>query len=320
MTGISHNIIIRKLIRVGKQPLILPFYHNVCDEMQAHTVNLFKTKTTESFKNDLEFLMRNYTPVSLDELISHTHNKKPFSKPSFHLTFDDGLRSASETIMPILKSMGIPATFFINTSFIANKNMFYRHKASILINEIKDNKNKTHIVKEIKYILHQNGIYGFSLKRKLLSVLYSQKNILDDIAGACSIDFNHYLKTHRPYMSIEEINSLVRNGFSIGSHSIDHPKYSTISFQEQIRQTTESIDEIKKFFNVGYNVFSFPFSEFNVKNDFFKIIHGSNNPVLDLSFGIQGLKKNRHPHHLHRISMESCMLTAGAMVFNKYFF
>ena len=69
-------------------------------------------------------------------MIAFVNGEKQLSQGKVFLSFDDGLREVYTIIAPILKERGLPATFFITTDFIDNKKLFYRNKASLLIEAI----------------------------------------------------------------------------------------------------------------------------------------------------------------------------------------
>jgi len=75
-------------------------------------------------------------------------------------------------------------------------------------------------------------------------------------------------------------------GFHFGAHSIDHPKYSTITLKEQLRQTEESMQFVQEKFQPGYKVFAFPFNDLSVSRQFYNKIFDRN--ILDMSFGTAG--------------------------------
>ena len=124
------------LIRLSGQHLILPFYHAVSDEDLIHLKHLYPVISTSRFGKDLDFLQQNYNAVSHNYLIDNKFSTTLRSKRAFFLSFDDGLRQFYDVVAPILLRKGIPATFFVNTGFIDNKDMFYRLKISILIEKV----------------------------------------------------------------------------------------------------------------------------------------------------------------------------------------
>jgi peptidoglycan/xylan/chitin deacetylase (PgdA/CDA1 family) len=256
------------------QKLILPFYHIVSDETPVHIKNLYEARTIDEFKKDLDFLLDNYKPISLNQLIEIHKTKNKPAENYFHLTFDDGLKELSSIVAPILIEKNIPATFFINTHFLDNQNLFYRFKESILAE---------------KYAA--KGLLDFSAENE---------REIDELAILLGENFEEYLKNNQPYLTSEDVKSLIEDGFTIGAHSKNHPKYFDISIDEQVAQTIESVDFLVQKFNLEYKVFSFPFTDDGIGVEFFKKIEGK----LDLTFGTAGLKNDVIPNNLQRIPME----------------
>ena len=76
-----------------------------------------------AFKAQMEFLReKGYRVISLDQLLDFLEFKSPIPEKSVVITFDDGLRSAYDIALPILKTCGYPATLFIRTNFIGKGN------------------------------------------------------------------------------------------------------------------------------------------------------------------------------------------------------
>lgn len=296
---------------VHQQQLILPFYHTVSDTPLKHLKHLYPIKNKNSFIKDLDFLLKYYHPISLQDLQSHVQKGHAFSKPSFLLSFDDGLREFNDVIAPILLRKGIPATCFLNSSFIGNKELFYRYKASVLIE---------HLTNHPK-LLSKPDI-GFStvnsFSAKVLSIGYNRRTDLNKLAQLLEYSFDDYLKKQKPYMNTDEILSLIEKGFHFGAHSIDHPEYQFISFNEQIRQTKESLKAVTELFQLDYSAFSFPFTDYGVSNDFFqKMIKDA---TVDLTFGSAGQKKKEFSIHFQRIPFEMNKLSGKTILNTELFY
>jgi len=262
------------LINMTNQRLIFPFYHAVSDVVPLHLKHLYLPRGVQQFKNDLEYLLKYYQPISLSELLKIKSGEKELTKNSFHLTFDDGLSEFYHVVAPILKEYGVPATVFLNTNFIDNKSLFYRFKASILYDQLKDS--------------------------SILSISYNDRGKLYELAQQNGVDFDAYLKEQRPYLSSQQIKELIGQGFTFGAHSIDHPLFNQLSIEEQMHQTKESIKTVCHQFNIDYKVFSFPFTDDGVEASFFKTIKEE----VDVTFGCAGLKKQEFDFHHQRIPME----------------
>ena len=262
------------MVTLSGQKLILPFYHVVSDTEKAHFKHLYPIKSVTEFKEDLDALLKHFKPISLIELIKLVQSGKKPKDKVFHLTFDDGLQELYTVVAPILKEKNIPATFFINTDFLDNKAMFYRFKASLLSDKFA-----------------ANG---------MLDLPYGQEKDIDVLAETLGYDFDDYLKNEQPYLSSDQVQELIKQGFTIGGHSLNHPLYSKLSVDEQIHQTIKSVNKLVDTFKLDYKVFSFPFTDNGVEGAFYKKI----NNQLDLTFGTAGIKHDVANINLQRIGME----------------
>jgi peptidoglycan/xylan/chitin deacetylase (PgdA/CDA1 family) len=299
------------LMKLTRQNHLLPFYHLVSDSEVLHVKHLYKVKSTKEFNKDLDFYLKHYTPIDFTGIGNQRHK-------TFLLTFDDGLAEFYDVIAPILLKKGIPAVCFLNSDFIDNKDLFYRYKASVLIEELNNKRNQTNLRKEIDNWFLNHNLHNNS--SSLLSLSYLQRNYLDELASLIGVDFSLYLKEKKPYLTSEQIQKLIRQGFHFGAHSIDHPQYVELDQETQIRQTVESINTVQTRFSLPYKLFSFPFTDSGVSANFFRQIYDNNVHAADFTFGCSGLKKDMFDSHLQRIPMEIEDFSASDIIYGEYFY
>lgn len=286
---------------------IFPYYHVVSDFEILHIKHLYKFKNIKQFKEDIDFLLKRYTPIGLFDLLDGIKNKRTLPKNTFLLSFDDGFREIYDIIVPILLENGISATFFLNSDFIDNKRLFYKHKASILVDYLQNNGTSI-LAEDIKKIFQNRKIECSEVKAGLLSLIYLNRNVLDDVVELIGYDFDEYLLKNKPYLTSDQINKLLKQGFTIGAHSIDHPNYSSLTLQQQLFQTLESLKYITEKFNLNYRVFSFPFGDFKLPKELFFDLYG--NGKLDISFGNSGFIKDKFSLNIERINFEKPLMPA----------
>ncbi|MBP6810609.1 MAG: polysaccharide deacetylase family protein [Saprospiraceae bacterium] len=272
--------------------LFLPFYHLVSDESPPHVRQLYPVRTERQFREDLDFLLKHFQPIDLQTLWEHVFEKRAFDRPVFHLSFDDGLRECHEVVIPILLEKGIPASFFLNPDFIDNQGLMFRYKASLLS------------------VAHLQGVPHFP---DPLAVKYENRHLLDTWAEAIGLDFAAFLVDQKPYLSTVQIQDMQAKGFTFGAHSLDHPQYGQIPLEEQIRQTVQSLSEVKSCFGVALNTFAFPFTDDGVGLEFFNTVQEKLGEPL-LSFGSASAKRDEVPTHLQRFAMERTLLPARNVV------
>ncbi|GAO30810.1 polysaccharide deacetylase family protein [Geofilum rubicundum] len=178
----------------------------------------------------MDYLCQHYQPVSIHELFEIVHNNQTTTKPLFHLTFNDGLKELDTIVAPILERRRIPASIFINTEFVDNKALFYRYKVSLLIEKlITQNASRKELSMHLG--MDENDVKG--MKARLLSLNHSDLAEIDAMARLIKYDFEEFLEPHQPYLTKNQIKNLMNRGFSIGSHSLNHPYFKDIDLRKK---------------------------------------------------------------------------------------
>ena len=284
----------------------------VDDTECIHTKHLYTHKILSQFIDDLEYIVKNFHLIDLPILLSHVKHNEPLPKKAFFLSFDDGFRQMHDLVAPILLRKGIPATFFINSSFTDNRNLCFQHKASLIVEHLLKNEPPKASINEINHLLPKQLQVPIPITTRILAIKYSERMIIDEIATVLEIDTNDYLQNEQPYLTSGQIRNLIKKGFTIGAHSIDHPLYADLTLDEQIRQTTESISFVKEIFHLDYGVFAFPHSDVGVSKEYFRRIASAN--LVDISFGTSGITEDSTPNHYQRFSLERPMLPAKNLI------
>ena len=272
--------------------LFTPYYHIVCNKIPWYVGDRYKIKTPEQFIADLEIILKYFEPIDLITLIHKVKNNQPFTRRAFFLSFDDGYRELADIIAPILLKKGVPATFFLCTSLIDNQSIYFENELTIIRAKFEQADNEQ--IEKINKLIGSQNINHLG---------YNDKEVVSQIADILELNIQNFLEIEKPYITSVQINDLIQKGFTIGSHSIDHPLFKHISFNEKIRQTAQSIDWLTRTFNIDYKVFAFPYGDFGVTKPFFDYVFQSG--MVDLCFGTSGLISEAYPQSIQRFWMEN---------------
>lgn len=302
-----------QLIRLTGQKILLPFYHTVADKPLPHISSLYALRNLSLFEQDLDFFCRYYEPISVTSLYEIINNNILPEKPVFHLTFDDGLSEIYTTIAPVLEKRNIPATFFVNTDFIDNRNLFYRYKVSLIIEKILQDKQQHSIAQTLLNVSQPNDVFS-----ALLQLKFQDLALIDTIAEAIAVDFTDYLTQNQPYLTSPQIYDLIKRGFVIGSHSASHPLFKNITLAAQKQQLIYSFQYLEKQFGITEKYFAFPFTDDGVSAEFITWLHEGQN--CKLSFGTAGLKHDFTKNHIQRIGIEGSLNSAETIVNSEYLY
>lgn len=291
---------LRKLSGIKR---IVPVYHAVADETPEHLRHLYSLKSISDFTKDLECLLKYYNPIDIHQLIKQVESGEEIQKPVFHLTFDDGLSEFHQNVAPILLQKGIPATCFLNNAFIDNENMLFRLKASLLIDHLHNQSAGSASWTKFHEWIQKYNFGSLYYRKLLLGLKYEDTAKIDELAELLGVDFSDFLKTSKPYMSSDQINELKQQGFTFGAHTFTHPDFRDMNEEQQIIEAKNSIDDLARRFKLDYKVFSFPFTDFGIKQSFYETLQTQK--ISSLTFGCAGIKEDVSPISLQRIPVET---------------
>lgn len=295
--------------------LVLPYYHMVSDSDVEHVSGLYSYRNVRQFKADLEFFLRSYCPVGLDDVVACLDGRGRLPKRCFLLTFDDGFRENHDIVAPILNAQGVPAVFFLISSTIDNRELCYPQKKSLLVRAASTFENSPAKLAAAE-ILTRAGANGPHLASAIRATTYRQRHVLDELAPVLGCDFAAYIASTQPYLTSVQIRDLLRRGHSIGAHSVDHPLYTELDLDEQLMQTREGVRWLSERFSCEHRAFAFPYRDAGVTLEFFE--RAFSGGQLQVSFGTGGMCRHFFSRNLPRFSMERTALPAAQILAREF--
>ena len=118
------------LIRLGRQffanSLTVLNYHRI-DELQNNLDNFQPniSATPTSFDQQMSYLSRWFTVVSLQDVTNWVLQNKPLPRYAALITFDDGYLDNYTNAFPILKKYNFPAVIYLTSGHIGSNRPFY---------------------------------------------------------------------------------------------------------------------------------------------------------------------------------------------------
>lgn len=293
---IIEKVSFKELIFLFKARTIYPYYHLVSDKEVDTIKHLYKFKNREQFKRDLDFLMKNYKPLNPKDLL----NGK-IEKNQFLISFDDGLIEVYTEIFPILEERNLKCIFFLNPTFVDNKDILFRHLMSHILSELL-NENNQEKLKAIAEILNFEfkDVKDFSLK--FMELKYKNRTKFDLVLNYLNFDKDLFLSQHQVYMNSNQINDMIAQGHYFGGHTMTHPPLGQLSYEEQKDEIVNSVLWVKKKFKLEYSFFAFPFSDLSMSKKLYNEIKSEIPDII--MFGNSGIKKDLNNKIFQRFSLE----------------
>ncbi len=108
-------------------------YHHVAEQDDEYPYDPDVADATPvQFRRQMEMLARYGTPIGIDDLL-RALDGEPLPKNPVMVTFDDGYRSCHDVALPILRAVGLRATFFVSTSFVTERRLYWWEKLALAL-------------------------------------------------------------------------------------------------------------------------------------------------------------------------------------------
>jgi peptidoglycan/xylan/chitin deacetylase (PgdA/CDA1 family) len=298
--------------------LVVPYYHMVSDTDVRHIRHLYRFRTVAEFRSDVEFFLRGFEPVTLSDMVDAVAGRRELKRPCFHLTFDDGFTEMHDVVAPILHRAGVPATFFLNTAFLDGGGLAHHNVLSLLIDRLQALPSHTRgaSLQKVENLLPPAKDHRNTLISRILELRYGQRPLVRALAEALEVDLEQYVREVQPYLSGEQVQRMLNQGFSMGAHSHDHPLYGDLPLAEQLSQTRTSVNLLQDRFGLAPKAFAFPHTDSGVEPEFFNTIYSES--LVDISFGTGGLVSHFHPRNIERVGMEKTSAPAAQILARQF--
>lgn len=310
----------RLLSWASNPKVVAVFYHGLSNHPLPHLKHLYPLVSVKQFSDDLDFLLRHFNLVDIKEFIHVSCKTVSNSKPVLLLSFDDGFKEVATEVAPILLSKGVPATFFVNPTFVGNRQMLYRCKQSLITERVLNMGKAFSLPKTASQVFNSLDDSPTSFVKWLMSINYNDVDLIDRIANELNVDIDLYLADIKPYMNLDELKDLGRQGFTIGAHSMDHPNFSSIPLNHQIDQVAQSLQWVQDNIAGQPRVFAFPFTDFGLSDDLYRHFLIDNPDLCDMMFGTAGFKPTSTGKFVHRIPMEVTNKSARQVIKGEFFY
>jgi len=227
---------VMRLRRYAPAPVIsIVTYHHVAEHDPSYPYDPDVADATPvQFRRQLETLARHANPIGIDELIGAIKGA-PLPKNPVMVTFDDGYRSCHEVALPILREVGVRATFFIATSFVSERRLYWWERITLLLGQARQKaRPKTVVITYPQPMTIDPG--DPATGKKLTGVVKDTEDLdvdrfLDELGKALEVDWSPQVEAdhaNRLIMTWDQIRALRQAGMDIESHGRRHRVLQTL--------------------------------------------------------------------------------------------
>lgn len=250
--------------------------------------------SAEKLEQHLRYLKRYFDVVSLNNVIELVSSHHKANGRYLLVTFDDGYKDNAELAFSILKSLEIPAVFFIATGLIENNALPWWDKVAYLIQCSHIQKIKLPYWSETVEFTGNRQIFV----RMILNQIKKSKSPIDEQIA----DLENFVGMPSPYpdaefMSWNDIRMLSKNGMDIGAHSHSHDILAKLDDAQMLFELSHSKAILEEQLSKPVRAFSYPVGSKNTYND--SVIEALKNNGYEIAFNFHpgvnvNLAKNRY--------------------------
>ena len=260
MAGLGLIRALERSARLRGPSLLVLIYHRVAEPENDPYYGPVISATPENFRSQMRMIRDRYRVLRLDEL-PRDGSLGSLGGPAVLITFDDGYRDNAEVAAPILKDLGVPATFFLTTEFVAGTRLpWWDHVAYVV-------KHAT-----VRRFTLDEGGHGPEGARAPLDIdlgdgsspsrltaigaivgaflggrLPDEARFLEQLGRLAGVDVDASRLGRDLFMTRDQARGLAESDglFSIGSHTRSHRKLGALDEAEQQAELVGSKRELE---------------------------------------------------------------------------
>ncbi|MEZ4361244.1 MAG: polysaccharide deacetylase family protein [Kofleriaceae bacterium] len=219
--------------------------------------------TPEQFRRQMELVARYGTPVTLSEVIGFVRDGHPPPPNPVLVTFDDGYRSCLDVAVPILRRVGVPATFFIATNFVERRRLFWWERISVLLARARRGHvdvlslNAPRITVEVSHpeamtVLTRliKDVPGIQIDELLMQ--------LSTAAGAPWSEQEERAMADELILTWDGVRALAAAGMDVGSHTRSHRVLQTVPTEELDAELAGSRADLERELGTPCRAIAYP--------------------------------------------------------------
>lgn len=206
-------------------------YHHIADHDPSYPYDPNVADATPAqFRRQMETVARYGTPIGIDDLI-RAIGGATLPKNPVMVTFDDGYLSCHDIALPILRAVGVRATFFIATSFVSERRLYWWERIALLL------RGSRRTAFDLSYPVAKSFALDDPLIHERLTDIVKNTADLDverflcELAVALEVEWSAEVETDHAnhlIMTWDQVRAMARAGMDVESHGRRHRVLQTL--------------------------------------------------------------------------------------------
>jgi peptidoglycan/xylan/chitin deacetylase (PgdA/CDA1 family) len=231
--------------RMRRQLLVLA-YHGVVSSYQTDRIRYATTVSVAEFDEHLRVLRKSFHPIGPDDLTAWYEGRENLPDHAVLVTFDDGYRNNLTLAAPVLKSHDIPCIFHVAAGYIDTPRMLWTTEVVLRLlrwpNAVVPTPDGGSI--SVPAGKWERAQLAQRLREQCKNISWDSLQTYLQHLRQPAIDLSEDEELYG-FMTWDEVRQLHRQGFEIGSHTVDHPILSQVSSDQlhfELRESKRRIE------------------------------------------------------------------------------
>ena len=277
----------------GTSPFII-CYHRVVENFgrSAETAIPSLLISTSMLERHIDWLAKRFKIVSLDEIGMQLAVNGPFHRPLAAITFDDGYADVYHNGLPLLKRKGVPAAVFVVTDLVGSGRPQVFDRLYLLLKVLQSRglpiaqtveaaMRSVDLEIEDRDFLQNAQDEPFRIMTLLLKRLSHHRVGLLMTALEQSSFIDHATLEECAPLTWDMIETMHREGITIGSHTKSHTLLTSESLETAMEQLVESKRALELKLSSIVKHFAYPDGRFNAP-----VVQAVNSAGYRFAYGI----------------------------------
>lgn len=233
-------------------------YHRVSNDEQSIFDRGLRSSAIDAFADQVRFCKRHFdviAPGDLPDVLAHRRGRYVL------ITFDDGYRDNYEVAFPIVKTMGVPATFFVATGFIDTPRVPWWDDIAWMV---RSSRRRAAVLP--RWFPEPVPFDEPDRERAIRTLLRAYKAMSTDRTEAFLQDIEEAIgaERHDPHacdhwwMTWDMLRDMQASGMTIGGHTVNHPVLARACRTIQQREIEGCSQRLARELGQPMRYFSYP--------------------------------------------------------------
>lgn len=232
--------------------LSILIYHRVLPQADP----LFpETPTAAQFEQRMHWVRSWFNVLALDDAIDRLY-EGTLPPRALAITFDDGYADNEEHAAPILRRLGLTATFFVSTGFLGGHNM-WNDRVIEAVRGCRRDELDLQPLGLGRLALRTDGERRQAVHALLGAVKHLEPAQRRDATQAI-VERSGAGEAARLMMREDQVRSLRAMGMDIGAHTVTHPILSRLDAASAQDEIGSGKRELERIIDAPVNLFAYP--------------------------------------------------------------